>query len=108
LQERFAAHGRITLVNHRDHLADRPLATSASLGRTLQALSQRSGEEDLIFIYLTSHGSAQHELNLDQPRLQLNDLPASELASLLAPLKDRYKVLVISACYSGGFIPQLQ
>jgi hypothetical protein len=108
LQERFAAHGRITLVNHRDHLADRPLATSTSLGRTLQALSQRSGEEDLIFIYLTSHGSAQHELNLDQPRLQLNDLPASELASLLAPLKDRYKVLVISACYSGGFIPQLQ
>ena len=30
------------------------------------------------------------------------------LASLLTPLKDRYKVLVISACYSGGFIPELQ
>ncbi len=108
LQERFAAHGRITLVNHRDHLADRPMATSVSLGRSIQALAERSGEEDLIFIYLTSHGSAQHALNLDQPRLQLNDLPASELASLLEPLKDRYKVLVISACYSGGFIPTLQ
>ncbi|WP_298184195.1 C13 family peptidase [uncultured Pseudomonas sp.] len=108
LQERFAAHGRITLVNHRDHLADRPLATSASLGRALQALAERSGQEDLIFIYLTSHGSAQHALNLDQPRLQLDDLPASELASLLAPLKDRLKVLVISACYSGGFIPKVQ
>jgi hypothetical protein len=108
LQGRFAAHGRITLVNHRDHLADRPLATSASLGRTVQALAERSGKEDLIFIYLTSHGSAQHELNLDQPRLQLDDLPASELAALLEPLKDRFKVLVISACYSGGFIPKLQ
>jgi hypothetical protein len=108
LQERFAAHGRITLVNHRDHLADRPLATSASLGRTVQALAERSGQEDLIFIYLTSHGSSQHELNLDQPRLQLDDLPASELADLLEPLKDRFKVLVISACYSGGFIPKLQ
>ncbi|PTS86116.1 peptidase C13 [Pseudomonas sp. HMWF032] len=108
LQERFAAHGLITLVNHRDHLADRPLATSASLGRSVQALAERSGKEDLIFIYLTSHGSAQHELNLDQPRLQLNDLPASELATLLEPLKDRHKVLVISACYSGGFIPKLQ
>jgi hypothetical protein len=108
LQERFAAHGRITLVNHRDHLADRPLATSASLGRTVQALAERSGQEDLIFIYLTSHGSSQHELNLDQPRLQLDDLPASELAALLEPLKDRFKVLVISACYSGGFIPKLQ
>ncbi len=108
LQERFAAHGRITLVNHRDHLADRPLATSASLGRSIQALAERSGKEDLIFIYLTSHGSAQHELNLDQPRLQLNDLPADELAALLAALKDRHKVLVISACYSGGFIPKLK
>lgn len=108
LQERFAAHGRISLVNHRDHLADRPLATSASLGRSIQALAERSGKEDLIFIYLTSHGSAQHELNLDQPRLQLDDLPADELAALLAPLKDRHKVLVISACYSGGFIPKLK
>lgn len=108
LQERFAAHGRITLVNHRDHLADRPLATSASLGLSVQALAERSGKEDLIFIYLTSHGSAQHELNLDQPRLQLDDLPADELAALLAPLKDHYKVLVISACYSGGFIPKLK
>jgi hypothetical protein len=108
LQTRFAAHGRLTLINHRDHLATRPMATSASLGRSFQALAERSGAEDLIFIYLTSHGSAQHELHIDQPRLQLADLPASELASLLAPLKDRYKVLVISACYSGGFIPELQ
>lgn len=108
LGERFAAHGRITLVNHRDHLADRPLATRTNLSRAVQALAERSGPEDLIFIYLTSHGSASHELNLDQPRLQLNDLPASELAALLAPLKERHKVLVISACYSGGFIPQLQ
>jgi hypothetical protein len=108
LQERFAAYGRITLVNHRDHLADRPLATSASLARSIQALAERSGKEDLIFIYLTSHGSAQHELSRDQPRLQLEDLPASELANLLAPLKDRNKIVVISACYSGGFIPKLK
>ena len=93
LQTRFAAHGRLTLINHRDHLATRPMATSASLGRSFQALAERSGAEDLIFIYLTSHGSAQHELHIDQPRLQLADLPASELAGLLAPLKDRYKVL---------------
>jgi hypothetical protein len=108
LDERFAAHGRITLVNHRDHMAKRPLATQENLSRAVQALAERSGPEDLIFIYLTSHGSASHELNLDQPRLQLNDLSASTLATLLEPLKTRHKVLVISACYSGGFIPLLQ
>lgn len=108
LGERFAARGRITLANHRDHLADRPLATRESLSRAVQALAERSGAEDLVFIYLTSHGSRSHELNLDQPRLQLSDLPASELAALLQPLRERHKVLVISACFSGGFIPRLQ
>lgn len=108
LGERFAAHGRITLANHRDHLADRPLATRESLTRAVRVLAERSGPEDLVFIYLTSHGSRDHELNLDQPRLQLADLPAAELAALLQPLRDRHKVLVISACFSGGFIPPLR
>jgi hypothetical protein len=108
LGERFAAHGQITLINHRDHFADRPLATRESLARAFQALAERSGPEDLIFIYLTSHGSRNHELSLDQPRLQLADLPANELATLLRPLHARDKVLVISACYAGGFIPELK
>ncbi|WP_371233131.1 C13 family peptidase [Pseudomonas sp. QE6] len=108
LGQRFGAQGVVTLVNHRDHLTDRPMATRESLARTLRTLAERSGPEDLVFIYLTSHGSSDHQLVLDMPGLKLDDLPASELATLLAPLKDRYKVLVISACYSGGFIPALK
>nr|WP_288453852.1 C13 family peptidase [uncultured Pseudomonas sp.] len=108
LSKRFAAYGRITLANHRDHLADRPVATRENLRRAVQAIAERSGPEDLVFIYLTSHGSRTHELNLDQPRLQLADLLAGDLADLLKPLADRDKVVVISACYSGGFIPALK
>lgn len=108
LRERFGAHGGITLINHRDYLADRPLATRENLRRAVQALAERSGEEDLVFIYLTSHGSPGHDLELSQPRLQLADLPANELAALLAPLRERHKVVVISACYSGGFIAPLK
>ncbi|PVZ11450.1 MULTISPECIES: C13 family peptidase [unclassified Pseudomonas] len=108
LASRFGAHGQVTLVNHRDHLADRPMASRETLSRSIQALARRSGPEDLIFIYLTSHGTHDHELVLDQPRLELGNLPADELASLLAPLKNRDKVVVISACYSGGFIPALK
>jgi hypothetical protein len=108
LGKRFGARGMLTLANHRDHLADRPLATRESLARSLDALAKRSGPEDLLFIYLTSHGSADHRLSLDVPRLNLADLSASSLAELMRPLKDRYKVLVVSACYSGGFIPPLK
>jgi len=108
LTTRFGAYGQIRLVNHRDHLVDRPMATRENLRRAAQTLAERSGPEDLIFIYLTSHGTAEHELVLDQPRMELADLPADELATVLAPLKNRDKVIVISSCYSGGFIPALK
>lgn len=108
LSTRFGAFGQIRLVNHRDHLADRPMATRENLRRAALALAERSGPEDLIFIYLTSHGTSEHELVLDQPRMELADLPADELAAVLAPLKNRDKVIVISSCYSGGFIPALK
>ncbi|MBK5353971.1 caspase family protein [Pseudomonas sp. TH41] len=108
LASRFGAFGQIRLVNHRDHLVDRPMATRENLRRAVQTLAERSGPEDLIFIYLTSHGTSEHELVLDQPRMELSDLPADELAAVLAPLKNRDKIVVISSCYSGGFIPALK
>lgn len=108
LKVRFGAQGQITLVNHRDHLADRPMATRESITRAARTLAERSSADDLLFIYLTSHGSHDHQLVLDQPRLQLADLSADELASALAPLKNRDKVIVISACYSGGYIAPLK
>lgn len=108
LASRFGAFGQIRLVNHRDHLVDRPMATRENLRRAALTLAERSGPEDLIFIYLTSHGTSEHELVLDQPRMELADLPADELAAVLAPLKNRDKVIVISSCYSGGFIPALK
>ena len=108
LTSRFGAFGQIRLVNHRDHLADRPMATRENLRRAALTLAERSGPEDLIFLYLTSHGTSEHELVLDQPRMELSDLPADELAAVLAPLKNRDKIIVISSCYSGGFIPALK
>ena len=108
LASRFGAYGQIRLVNHRDHLSDRPMATRENLRRAALTLAERSGPEDLLFIYLTSHGTDEHELVLDQPRMELADLPADELAAVLAPLKNRDKIIVISACYSGGFLPALK
>ncbi|MBF7144000.1 MULTISPECIES: C13 family peptidase [Pseudomonas] len=108
LATRFGAVGGVTLVNHRDHLTDRAMATRETLARSVQAIAQRSGPEDLVFIYLTSHGTSEHELVLEQPRLQLSDISGQDLAALLAPLKDRDKVVVVSACYSGGFIEPLK
>lgn len=108
LGQRFSARGVITLVNHRSHAADRPMATRESIARAVRALAQRSGPEDLIFLYLTSHGSHDHQFILEMPGMKLDNLPADAMAELLAPLKARDKILVISACYSGGFIEPLK
>ncbi|MBF8727161.1 C13 family peptidase [Pseudomonas putida] len=108
LKVRFGAKGQVTLVNHRDFMATRPMATRQSITQAASTLAERSGPEDLLFIYLTSHGSQDHQLVLDQPRLQLADISADELADALAPLKNRDKVIVISACYSGGYIDALK
>lgn len=108
LRERFAAHGQVTLVNHRNHLADRAMATREGLARAIEVLAERSGPEDLVLIYLTSHGSPNHELVLDQPGLNLASLSADELAWLLRPLEERDTVVIVSACYSGGFVAPLK
>ena len=62
---------------------------------------------DILFIYLTSHGSSDHELVFDQEGLALPNLPAKRLAEIVNSLPVKWKVIVISACYSGGFIQEL-
>jgi len=107
--ERFATAGRtIKLVNDR-RSTDLPLATQTSIERSLGAIAQRMDkDQDILFLYLTSHGSKEHELVLSQPGLRLNDLPASELRALLDNTGIRYRVIVVSACYAGGFLDPLR
>lgn len=106
----FGTRGRsIALVNNPDTMDDTALATRISLERSLQAVAGKMDvERDILFLYLTSHGSENHELTLSQRGVSLPDLPAVELASMLDALPVKWRVIVISACYSGGFIPHLE
>lgn len=97
----------VTLANELHDSDNYPLATQTSLTHIIRTLGKRLGEEDLIFLYLTSHGSPDHELSVDfNTDESLPGIDPAELAEILneAPQK---KVVVISACYSGGFLPEL-
>ncbi len=84
-------------------------ATKTSIIRTLEVFAERMDpDNDILFIFLTSHGSKDFEFSLNQTGLSIADLPASGLAAMLESLPVRWKVIVISACYSGGFIPKLE
>ena len=81
-------------------------ATIEALARSLQvAANGLDAERDVLFLILTSHGSPEG-LAIKAGRLT-QTLTPSRLADMLAKTGVRHKVVVISACYSGTFIPRL-
>ena len=81
-------------------------ATIEALARSLQvAANGLDAEKDVLFLILTSHGSPAG-LAVKAGRLT-QTLTPSKLADMLAWTGVRHKVVVISACYSGVFIPRL-
>jgi hypothetical protein len=78
-------------------------ATIEGLAMSLQAAANgMDAENDILFLILTSHGS-RAGLAVKAGRLT-QTLKPSNLAEMLARTGMRYKVVVISACYSGIFI----
>jgi hypothetical protein len=107
---RFDTAGRaVALINSRSTVSSAPMATVTSIRHALKAIAARMDrEQDILFVFLTSHGSREHELTLAQTGMQLPGLGASELGALLKESGIRWKVVVVSACYSGGFVDALK
>lgn len=107
LDERLGARGRsLALVNHRS--AARPQATLKSIELALNAMAKlMDREEDILFVHLTSHGAQNHVLVLNHPAGELYGVSPKYLRTLLDHTGVRHRVLVISGCYTGGFIPEL-
>jgi len=107
---KLGTRGRsIGLINNHKVAKKVPMASVSNLKISLDTLSRvMDKEQDILFLFLTSHGSRKHELSVSLRGLKLNNLPASKLASLLKNTGIKWKVIVISACYSGGFIDELK
>jgi hypothetical protein len=81
-------------------------ATIEGLAMSLQAAANgMDAENGILFLILTSHGS-RDGLAIKAGRF-MQTLTPSNLADMLARTGARHKVVVISACYSGVFIPRL-
>ena len=105
----LTAARQVSLVNNRDWIGERPMATLTSIARSLEVIGQRMNpEQDLLVVYLSSHGSAEHELSLENEAIELVDLPARTLAGMLRSSGIRYRAIIVSACYSGGFLAPLR
>jgi hypothetical protein len=81
-------------------------ATIEALAKSLQvAANGLDIDNDILFLILTSHGSPA-SLAVKAGRL-MQTLTPSNLGDMLARTGVRHKVVIISACYSGVFIPSL-
>jgi len=108
-EQRFDAAGRtLVLANSRDHLNDLPLASASNLAVALNALGARMGPDDILFLFLTSHGGRDATLSVQLGDLGFEEFSADGLAQMLRDAGVRWKVIVISSCYSGSFIPALR
>lgn len=112
MSRRFGAQGRVvTLVNHLDSLttAPRPLATLENLRNALAGVGEvMDADEDVLLLYMTMHGTEEHELAVLLPPLLEQWITPDELRGAIEDAGIRNRVVAISACYSGGFIPALR
>ena len=108
--QRFNAEGHVVVLeNNPATLSTRPLASWSNLESALDALAGKMDpKQDILLLYFTSHGSEDHTLLVDMDPLPLDQIDATDLAKILAEHSFKYKVVVVNACYSGGFIPPLR
>jgi hypothetical protein len=109
-RERFGSEGRsIRLINNSKSLADIPLASVTALRKSLQRVAElMNNDEDVVFLFLTSHGSPNHRFALDFSPVQFHELTPQRLRGLLDESGIKNRVVVVSACYSGGFVEPLK
>jgi hypothetical protein len=81
-------------------------ATVATLVATLETAAKKMNPStDVLFLILTSHGS--RDGLAVTARRRSSTLTPARLGGMLDRTGVRYKVVIISACYSGVFIPRL-
>jgi hypothetical protein len=85
-----------------------PLATTSGLKRSLAGVARKMNvEEDVLVLFLTSHGSQDAELSVSQGVLPLDQLGGEGLRAALDESGIQWRIVVISACHAGSFIPLL-
>ncbi|HWS26871.1 MAG TPA: C13 family peptidase [Xanthomonadales bacterium] len=107
--QRFGMQQRtLVLLNNPDTTDDTPLATLSNLRLALAGIGARMDrKEDLLVLFMTTHGSEDHQLFIDLQPLALDWIDPTALRGALDGAGIDWRVVIVAACYSGGFIDSL-
>ncbi|MGH6958926.1 MAG: C13 family peptidase [Dongiaceae bacterium] len=108
--ERFDTQQRsISLVNNADTVGELPLANAANLRSVLGDVADvMDRDEDVLFLFLSSHGSRDHRLSVDFFPAQIGSIGPGTVGKILDESGIKWRVVVVSACYSGAFVDALK
>lgn len=109
MADRFDTRGRtIQLVNNAGTVGQWPWATPLNLRRAVQrAAKLMDRDEDILFLHLTSHGARSGHLAAEFGPLSVEQLTPRELKAMLDEAGIRWRVISISACFSGSWLAPL-
>jgi len=97
----------VRLVSHRDTLESLPLANQRNFAAAVHALGQVVDKESDIFLLLmTSHGEPAG-FGLRLPSEVVTQLTPQEVAAVLDREGIKNRIVIVSACYAGAFVPPL-
>ncbi len=106
---RWGADGRsIVLVNSPRTLITAPFATVTNLRETLNEIGGAiDPEDDVVMVYITGPTVRNNQVAAEQPPLSLVELGPAGLKQLMEDAGIKWRIVVVSACYSGGFADTL-
>jgi hypothetical protein len=109
MDEKWGTNDRsLLLVNNPRTLLTTPIATLSNLRDALEEVaSAMDVEEDVAMIYLASHGTRDPTVVTSLAPLELVPITPPVLRRALDDAGIRYRIVVISSCYAGGFIDEL-
>ena len=99
----------LRLVNHASTVATLPWATPENLQAAIAHVATlMNPAEDLLFIHFASHGGSDGQLESRFWPLQIGNLGAAEVRTWLDDAGVTTRIISVSACYSGGWVPALK
>lgn len=107
--KRYNTEGHsVALINHASTTPKYLVATDTNLAAVLKTYSALMNNDDVLYLYFTSHGSRDHKLTVDFPPYAVQDFGPNEIRQMLDEAGIKWRVIVVSACFAGGFVAPLQ
>ncbi|TNE28597.1 MAG: hypothetical protein EP349_07725 [Alphaproteobacteria bacterium] len=99
----------LRMINHEKTLKDEPLAIASNLRAALKHLGGMMQKEDVLLLYLTSHGGKDGTLSVYLGGgYRFHQMKPELLAEILQESDIQNRIIFVSACYSGMMLEMLK